>query len=139
MFETLKKRASFLELQNSKESWATKTIILQRKKNELEQNRYGFTVSKRISKRAVDRNLIKRRLKAIIREIAAEKFGTGFDYVIIARKDALTRKYSDLLGDVEYALKKIEKNSASLGLIQVSNAVAEVNFRVKPKIEGAGS
>lgn len=111
MFETLKKRSDFLELQKTQDSWATKTIIIQRQKNELETNRFGFTVSKRISKRAVDRNLIKRRFRAIINELAPEKFGINFDYVFIARADALTRSYEDLLGDVEYALKKIEKKN----------------------------
>lgn len=109
MFESLKKRASFLLLQKTQESWATKTIILQRKTNGTERNRYGFTVSKRISKRAVDRNLIKRRFRALVNEMPAEKFGSGYDYVIIARKDVMTREYPDLRGDVEYALRKIEK------------------------------
>ena len=108
MFQTLKKRADFLALQKSQESWATKTIIIQRQKNALESNRFGFTVSKRISKRAVDRNRIKRRFRAIINEVAPEKFGAGFDYVFIARIDALTRAYADLRGDVVYAIKKIE-------------------------------
>ena len=118
MFETLKKRPQFLALQKAPESWATKTIIIQRKKNEQEQSRFGLTVSKRISKRAVDRNLIKRRFRALVNELPDKKFGAGFDYVIIARKEALTRDYSDLKGDVIYALKKIEakveaKNEAS--------------------------
>ena len=108
MFETLKKRSDFLSLQKTQESWATKTIIIQRQKNELEVNRFGFTVSKRISKRAVDRNLIKRRFRAIINEVAPEKFGNKYDYVFIARNDALTRPYHDLLGDVTYAIKKID-------------------------------
>ena len=107
MFETLKKRSDFLGLQKAQESWATKTIIIQRKKNELESNRFGFTVSKRISKRAVDRNLIKRRFRAIVNELTPAKFGSSYDYVVIARNDALTRPYQDLIGDVAYALKKI--------------------------------
>ena len=111
MFETLKKRSDFLELQKSQDSWATKTLIIQRQANSLEANRFGFTVSKRISKRAVDRNLIKRRFRAIITELTPEKFGNNFDYVFIARNDALTRSYPDLLGDVVYALKKIEKKN----------------------------
>lgn len=109
MFETLKKRSSFMLLQKSQESWATKTIIIQRNPNGTESNRFGFTVSKRISKRAVDRNLLKRRFRAIVNELPAEKFGAGFDYVFIARNDVLTREYADLRGDVEYTLRKIEK------------------------------
>ena len=113
MFQTLRKRADFLALQKVSESWGTKTIIIQRKKNVLESNRFGFTVSKRISKRAVDRNLIKRRFRSIINDVAPEKFGCCYDYVFIARNEVLTRPYADLLGDVIYAIKKIEaKNEA---------------------------
>jgi len=108
MFETLKKRSDFLILQKAQESWATKTIIIQRLKNNLEKNRFGFTVSKRVSKRAVDRNLIKRRFRAILNELPPEKFGIGYDYVFVARADSLTRDYELLRGDVLYALRKIE-------------------------------
>ena len=53
-------------------------------KNNLESSRFGFIVSQKISKKAVIRNKIKRRLRAIIREKIPE-LKKGLDVAIIVQ------------------------------------------------------
>lgn len=86
---------------------STKTFVLLASPNELGLLRVGYTVSKKTSKLAVERNRIKRRLRAIINELLAEHGVTGFDYVIIGKIAALRREHEELKGDLKYALRKI--------------------------------
>lgn len=51
-------------------------------------SRFGFIVSSKISKKAVERNRIKRLLRLIIKELL-EDINGGHDIVIIAKKGAL--------------------------------------------------
>jgi len=60
-----------------------------------EQTRGCFIVSKRISKRAVDRNLLKRRFRALFRE-NYDALPTGLDLVFIARRSMLTTSFEEL-------------------------------------------
>ena len=63
-------------------------------------------VSKRVSKLAVVRNRVKRRLKAAVKK-GFEHAKPGFDYVIIGKLEAKQRDMKLLVGDLKYALKKI--------------------------------
>ena len=56
--------------------------------------RFGFTVTRKIGK-AVERNRIKRRLKAAVRSAVAAHADGNFDYVLIARRPALTTEFAD--------------------------------------------
>ena len=55
--------------------------------------RVGFVVSKAVAKRAVDRNLLKRRLRAIM---GHRKTPPGHDLAFIAGRPALTLTYLEL-------------------------------------------
>lgn len=67
-------------------------------------NRYGFVVSKRVGK-AVTRNLVKRRLRAIMQAHGAA-LRPGYDLVLTARPSAVQRPFSDLARDVEYLVRR---------------------------------
>ena len=86
---------------------STKTIVLLAAPNELGTIRIGYTVTKRTSKLAVDRNRIKRLLRSVAQEIFPTTASSGFDYVVIGKIDVLRRDYKDLKGDLKYALKKL--------------------------------
>lgn len=70
--------------------------------------RFGFTVTKQLGT-AVIRNRIRRRLKEAVRTTALTEARDGFDYVIIARKAALTKGFAELAGDISLALAKVHK------------------------------
>ncbi len=57
--------------------------------------RLGVVTSKKVSNRAVDRNLARRRLREIFRQHRAELSGS-FDLVIIARQNLLAASYVDV-------------------------------------------
>lgn len=84
----------------------TISFNLQANPNSSEDIRIGYTVSKKVSKLAVVRNRIKRRLRAAAAQ-AFENAQPGFDYVLIGKLEAERREMKLLVGDMKYALKKI--------------------------------
>lgn len=56
--------------------------------NTEEKSRFGFVVSKKIDKRAVVRNRIKRVLRSCIEE-NAEKIREGYDFLFVLKKEAI--------------------------------------------------
>ena len=69
--------------------------------------RVGITVSKYCSKKAVERNRIKRRLRHVSAAIWPELGQPGHDYVVIARIAALNMPYERLRADAQRGLKKL--------------------------------
>ncbi len=65
----------------------------------------GITVTKKVGN-AVVRNLIKRRFRALARDILPEHGIAGADHVLIGRKDALTRDFTHLRTDLVKAIAK---------------------------------
>jgi ribonuclease P protein component len=68
--------------------------------------RFGFTVTKAIGG-AVDRNRVRRRLKAAVTAVAGGAARRGQDYVLIARRAALDRTFEDLKKDLERAFHRV--------------------------------
>ena len=115
----LKKRADFLKVAASGKKAAAYGLVLQARANNENSEapvRVGFTVTKKVGN-AVVRNRIKRRLRAVATEVMPGHAQLGTDYVIIGRYAAFERAYDDLLGDLRYVLRKIEKESHNLGTI----------------------
>lgn len=83
---TLKARADFLRL-NRGRKYITDFFILRYGHSGLDGIRVGYTVTTKCGN-AVVRNRIKRRLRALVREVAAPLAKPGMDYVLIARSDA---------------------------------------------------
>ncbi len=74
--------------------------------------RVGYTASKKVGN-AVLRNRAKRRMRAIAREVLGLREATGTDFVLIARSGStVERPYDALRGDLEYALRKLDRPSS---------------------------
>jgi ribonuclease P protein component len=106
---TLKRRPEFLRVRTGAR-WATASFVLEGKRREQpalpEGPRFGFTVSKQVGG-AVERNRIKRRLKATVRGILPDHVRGDFDYVLIARRPALDAAFATLASDLVEALQRV--------------------------------
>ncbi|WP_244316754.1 ribonuclease P protein component [Pannonibacter tanglangensis] len=67
-------------------------------------SRVGYTVTKKTGN-AVERNRIRRRLRAAVAELGTDVVPQGADYVIIGRRAALSQPFSDLVRDLISGLK----------------------------------
>jgi ribonuclease P protein component len=65
--------------------------------------RVGFTASRKVGN-AVARNRARRRLRAAAAEVLPALGEAGTDYVLVARKATLGRRYGDLVRDLHEAL-----------------------------------
>ena len=68
--------------------------------------RAGFTVTKKIGG-AVVRNRMKRRLRALAREILPARGFAGADHVLIGRSGGIERNFALLRADFERALERL--------------------------------
>jgi ribonuclease P protein component len=68
--------------------------------------RVGFTVTRKVGD-AVERNRIRRRLKEALRAAAAIAPAADCDYVLLARREALTRRFTALVADIERAFAQV--------------------------------
>ena len=73
--------------------------------------RLGITVTKKIGN-AVVRTRMKRRFRALAREILAEQGIAGADHVLIGRQGGIERPFDQLQAELRKALRKISGNAA---------------------------
>lgn len=104
---TLKTRKDFLRVRNHNQKYVQPGMIIQAAPGCPSKTGQGITVTKKVDKRAVVRNRIKRRLRALIADIFPGHAKAGWDYVVIGRKETLTRPYQDLQKDMRRCLKKL--------------------------------
>jgi ribonuclease P protein component len=69
--------------------------------------RIGITVSQKVSKRAVVRNQLKRRVRAALRELLPQ-IKSGLWLVINLRPEAVQCEYAEILRELEELLTKLE-------------------------------
>ena len=116
---TLKRRAEFQRVRKGAR-WATLAFVLEAKERgredrarpaEAQEPRFGFTVTRQIGK-AVERNRIRRRLKAAVRGVSLDHARGNFDYVLIARRPALTSAFGAIVSDLVKALERVHRAPA---------------------------
>ncbi|WP_328282489.1 ribonuclease P protein component [Sphingomonas cremea] len=104
---TLTKRSDFLAANRGKRAPMPGFVLLVRPRDDGDETiRVGFTVTKKIGN-AVVRNRMKRRFRALAREILPEKGIAGADHVLIGRAGGIERDYASLATELKRALKKV--------------------------------
>jgi len=105
MVERLKKRRDFLAAAKGHKAARRAFVLEARMREDGGPARFGFTVSKRTAKKAVERNRIRRRLKEAVRMQAAAHACAGHDYVLVGRRGALGEPFADIMAALAEALK----------------------------------
>lgn len=107
----IKNNLEYKSVYNCKNSVSDYNLVLFLKKNKYGYNRYGFTAAKKI-KKAVTRNIIRRRLKEIVR-LNEYKLKEGYDIIFMARVNASEADYKKL----EKSFNKLIKRNNLLKVI----------------------
>ena len=114
----LTRRADFLRAARNGRKWATPGLVLQavatpRTSRSDSMLRLGFTASRKVGG-AVVRNRVKRRLRAAADLVIKDHAEVGYDYVLIGRAETARRPFTALLQDLESALKRLGRLSATV-------------------------
>jgi ribonuclease P protein component len=101
----LRKSSDFQRVRQQRRSISSRLLALAWRSNDRAQVRIGFVVSKRISKRAVDRNHIKRLLSEAIKPMLAN-IPDGWDIVISAKYQIIDSDFHTLTHDIATLLHR---------------------------------
>lgn len=106
--QRLRKTTDFSTARREGRSWSNRLLVLIARPNGLEVSRIGFSVGKRVGG-AVVRNRVKRRVKEATR---LAQIQSGWDLVLIARKDASSADFSNIQSSVNDLLGRSGVSSA---------------------------
>jgi ribonuclease P protein component len=105
----IRKRADFVAANGGKRASTPGFLLLVRDRDDADATmRVGFTVTRKIGG-AVVRNRMKRRFRALAREIIATTGLCGADHVMIARAKGVEREFSLLRSERAGALDKLRR------------------------------
>ena len=106
---TIRKRSDFLAANSGKRASTPGFILLVRNREDDDPAiRVGFTVTKKIGG-AVVRNRMKRRLRALARELVPAKGIAGADHVMIGRANGIEREFQLMRSELAGALERLGK------------------------------
>ena len=91
---TLKNHLQFQNVYDSGKSYANKYLVMYVLENQLEYNRIGYTVTKKVGN-----SVVRHHLKRLLREsyrLSEEKFSSGLDIVIVARNTASSAGFHEI-------------------------------------------
>ncbi|KKT35551.1 MAG: Ribonuclease P protein component [Parcubacteria group bacterium GW2011_GWA2_44_12] len=100
----LRKRKDFSALLQSGRSFSTQEFSLRVIRNGLSETRIAVSVSKKFSKKAVERNTARRRVREIFR-LHLGRIQSGFDILFVARLPLKGMHYRDIEALLLAALK----------------------------------
>ena len=105
--ERLRERADFLAAASGIKASAAAFVLQSRNRRDQGPARFGFTVSKKVGN-AVERNRVRRRLREIVRHSEKDRMQSGYDYVLVGRRAALTLPFDRIAQDFEGALRRAQ-------------------------------
>ena len=99
-------RDTFADLKTAGRKYQSSSFALLYKENKLESSRFGFIVSKRVSLKATERNLIKRRLgEATAKTIPS--FSRNFDFLFLTKNEILGKSLLEIEKEVVDLFKRL--------------------------------
>jgi ribonuclease P protein component len=110
--DRLRQRADFLAVADGARTGSPAFVLQGRRRDDLGPIRIGFTVTKK-NGTATERNRIRRRLRELVKRLDGDgdvmAMRPHHDYVLVARRDALSRDFTTMLDDLRTALNRLER------------------------------
>ena len=106
--DRLRQRADFLAVANGARVSSAAFALQARHRDDQGPIRVGFTVTKK-NGTATERNRIRRRLRELVRRLDVISMRPHHDYVLVGRREALTRDFAVMLDDLRSALKRLDR------------------------------
>jgi ribonuclease P protein component len=104
--DRLRQRKDFLAAAKALRAPATSFVLQARPRGDDCPARFGFTVSRKVGT-AVERNRARRRLRDVVRRSDAADVAAGHDYVLVARRAALTLPFDRLMAEFKAAARRV--------------------------------
>jgi ribonuclease P protein component len=108
--DRLRQRADFLAVADGARANGPAFVLQRRERQDQGPIRVGFTVTKKQGT-ATERNRIRRRLRALVRQLDPLSIRPHSDYVLVGRRAALTRDFSTMLDDLNGALARLDRQA----------------------------
>jgi ribonuclease P protein component len=109
--DRLRQRADFLAVADGVRANSPAFVVQRRERADQGPIRVGFTVTKK-NGTATERNRIRRRLRELVRQLDPLSMRPHSDYVLVGRRDALSRDFSTMLDDLRSTLARLDRPAA---------------------------
>ena len=106
--DRLRQRADFLAVANGARVNSGAFVLQGRCRDDDGPIRIGFTVTKK-NGTATERNRIRRRLRELVKCLDPVSMQAHHDYVLVGRRDALSRDFAAMLDDLRTALARLAR------------------------------
>ena len=110
--DRLRQRADFLAVANGPRVNSAAFVLQGRRRDDQRPTRLGFTVTKK-NGTATERNRIRRRLREVVKRLDVISVRPHHDYVLVGRREALTRDFAVMVDDLRSALNRLERKAFS--------------------------
>ncbi|CAL74707.1 Ribonuclease P protein component (RNaseP protein) (Protein C5) [Bradyrhizobium sp. ORS 278] len=119
--DRLRQRADFLAVADGVRANSPAFVVQRRERGDQGPVRIGFTVTKK-NGTATERNRIRRRLRELVKRLDPLTMRPHSDYVLVGRRDALSRDFQTMLDDLTTALRRLDRPQARPQPRRPSNA-----------------
>jgi ribonuclease P protein component len=106
--DRLRQRADFLAVAHGARVSSAAFSLQSRRRDDQGPIRVGFTVTKK-NGTATERNRIRRRLREVVKQSGAISMRPHHDYVLVGRREALTRDFAAMRSDLRSALQRLDR------------------------------
>ena len=110
--DRLRQRADFLAVANGPRVNSAAFVLQGRRRDDHGPIRLGFTVTKK-NGNAPERNRIRRRLREVVKRLDVISMRPHHDYVLVGRREALTRDFAVMVDDLRSAFRRIDHKAFS--------------------------
>lgn len=107
---TLRRKQEILSIFKEKNRLESSDFYVTFRKNQLNKPRFLFVASKKVFKKAVERNRVKRLLRQAVRSVLDDYHNLGYDISLIAKKSLLHRKVYDIIPQIKNVFTTLQES-----------------------------